>query len=264
MAQFNRHMIVTHKITRVHNNFQIERDALSGRPQCRHCHYRFPDWRGLRRHIIDDSCPLFDPNQSLQEPPADQRIFREFAQADAWMALIEQPELIRVLREHCVLCGKQCLTGKAMLEHLNLSHYDMWNESKIHAPVIINALRDAHPCQACGVTTPKAHACHVIRQMAIAHLLQHSDMIGRPRTWSRGKQLPPCLRNQLSTGSSLILAKGYVRHPGRPRVSNPSTRTIQAGTALMALPLVPTAKASRATTLHFEGTLNPVAAMPST
>ena len=189
MAQFNRHMIVTHKITRVHNAFQIERDALAGRPQCSHCHYRFPDWRGLRRRINDDSCPLFEPNRQLQEPPADQRIFREYAQADAWMAVIEQPELIQVLREQCVLCGKQCLTGKAMLEHLNLNHYDVWHESKIHAPVIINALRDAHPCQACGVNAPKAHACHVIRQMAIVHLLQRSDRKAKDLT--PGKPIAP-------------------------------------------------------------------------
>ena len=189
MAQFNRHMIVTHKITRDHNTFKPERDAAQGRPQCRHCQHRFYDWRGLRRRIVSNGCPLFDPDRSLQEPPADQSIFREHAQAEAWMALIEQPALIQVLREHCVLCGQFCFTGKSMLEHLNLHHFEMWAESKVHAPVIINALRDAKPCQACGVTAAKAHACHVIRQMAIVHTLTSTNR--RAQDTVHGKPVAP-------------------------------------------------------------------------
>ena len=52
---------------------------------------------------------------------------------------------------------------------MNLNHYEMWSTSKAQAPTIINALRDGKPCQACGKPIAKAHACHVIRQMAILH-----------------------------------------------------------------------------------------------
>lgn len=171
MPLLNKRLVVTHKVTRVHNLFWPERDALLGRPQCCHCLYKFSAWRGLSLCITAGSCPLFEPDLPPQEPPADQAIFGQRAQAEAWMALIEQPELIRTLRENCVLCGGYFFTGKVMLEHLNLNHFEMWAESKTKASVIAQALRDAHPCQACGKKADKAHACHVIRQMAIFHVL---------------------------------------------------------------------------------------------
>ena len=171
MSLLNKHMVVTHKAIRVHHPFDLMRDALQGRPQCRHCFFKFSDWRGLRVHITAGSCPWFDPDLQIQEPPADQAIFRDHVKAEAWMAMLEQPELVRALREHCVLCGRYFFTGKVMLEHLNLNHYEMWLESKTKAPIIINALRDAKPCQACGKKIDKAHACHVIRQMAILQVM---------------------------------------------------------------------------------------------
>ena len=167
MTALNRHLVLTHKITRTAQAFLPIRDALQGRPQCRHCHFKFYDWGGLKRHITWAGCPMFDPDLDSQVPPADQVIFREHAEADAWMALIEQPDLIGVLREHCVLCGRHFFSGKALLEHLNLNHYEMWLTSKAQAPAIIHALRDGKPCQACGKPIARAHACHVIRQMAI-------------------------------------------------------------------------------------------------
>ena len=150
MTALNRHLVLVHKISRTTHVFLSTRDALQGRPQCRYCHFKFYDWGGLKRHIPRDGCPMFDPDLEKQVPPADQAIFREHAHAEAWMALVEQPDLIGVLREHCVLCGRHFFTGKALLEHLNVNHYEMWSASKAQAPTIINALRDGKPCQACG------------------------------------------------------------------------------------------------------------------
>lgn len=188
-ALLNKHLVVTHRITRSYQSYSLERDALSGRPQCRHCQFKFFEWRGLRRHITTGSCPLFDPHLAPQVPPADQEIFREHAKAEAWAALLEQPELMQSLREHCVLCGRFFFTGKTLLEHLNLNHFEMWQDSRTHASVIINALRDGKPCQACGKTVVKAHACHVIRQMTIIHLLSSTGR--RAEDITPGKPVAP-------------------------------------------------------------------------
>ena len=106
MTALNRHLVLVHKITRTAQAFISTRDALQGRPQCRHCHFKFYGWGGLKRRIIWDGCPMFNPDLESQVPPADQAIFREHAHAEAWMALVEQPDLIGVLREHCSFRGR--------------------------------------------------------------------------------------------------------------------------------------------------------------
>ena len=88
MTQLNRRMVVTHKITRSPLAFTPIRDALQGRPQCRHCSFQFQDWRGLKRHIVKGGCPMYDRDLAHQVPPADQLIFREYARNDAWAALL--------------------------------------------------------------------------------------------------------------------------------------------------------------------------------
>ena len=77
---------------------------------------------------------MFDPDLEHQVPPADQLIFRDYARTDAWAALTEHTDHVTILREHCVLCGQYFFSGKALLEHLNHAHYEMWLESKHLAP----------------------------------------------------------------------------------------------------------------------------------
>ena len=235
MTQLNRHMVVTHKITRTLEMFEPIRDALQGQPQCRHCLFQFQDWRGLKRHIVKGGCPMFDPDLEHQVPPADQLIFRDYACADAWAALTEHADHVTILREHCVLCGQYFFSGKALLEHLNHAHYEMWLESKHLAPMIMDALRDTKPCQACGKSLVKAHACHVIRQMAIVRALHQSDRLaedvakGKPvapmppkpdQTW----QLPDSgqrIRSSPTTAQSFRSIHAF--HPGRDSADGTST-----------------------------------------
>ena len=235
MTSLNRHLVLTHKITRHKQSFLPVRDAQQGRPQCRHCHFKFYDWRGLKRHIVSDSCPLYAPDLPAQAPPADRPIFREHAQAGAWLALIEDVNLVQILREHCVLCGQYFFTGKSLLEHLNHHHYEMWSESKTLAPIINDALRDSKPCQACGKSIVKAHACHVVRQMAIIHALHTSNR--RAEDTVQGKPVAPTppkpdptwqipesglrVKAQSSTAQSFKIINTY--HPGRDSADGTST-----------------------------------------
>ena len=235
MTHLNRHLVITHKITRHKQPFLPVRDAQQGRPQCRHCHYKFYDWRGLKRHIVSNSCPLYTPDLPAQVPPADRPIFREHAQAGAWLALIEDVSLVQILREHCVLCGQYFFTGKSLLEHLNHHHYEMWSESKTLAPIINDALRDSKPCQACGKSIVKAHACHVVRQMAIIHALHTSNrsaedtVQGKPVAPTPPKpdpawQIPESglrVKAQPSTAQSFKIINTY--HPGRDSADGTST-----------------------------------------
>ena len=152
---------------------------------------------------------MFDPELAPQVPPADQMIFREPAQADVWMAMIEQPVLLQTLRENYALCGRYFFMGKSLLEHLNLNHFEMWNESKSYAYLIINDLRDAKPCQACGTTMTKAHSCHVIRQMA-----SYTSCVlptAMPRTLRRANQLHLCHPSLKIIGRSQNQAREFAR-----------------------------------------------------
>lgn len=111
-----------------------------------------------------------------------------------------------------------------------------WNPSTLRlAPVIIDALRDTKPCQACGKHLVKAHACHVVRQMAIVRALNQTNRLaedvaqGKPvapmppkpdKTW----QIPDAgqrVRNAPSAAQSFRSIQAF--HTGRDSADGTST-----------------------------------------
>ena len=129
----------------------------------------------------------------------------------------------------------------------------MWLESRHLAPVIIDALRDTKPCQACGKTLVKAHACHVVRQIAIIRALNQTDRLAEDV--AQGKPVAPMPPKPDKTGRFLTQASEYVTHQPRPKAFDLFMLFIQAVIVLMVPPPVHTAKVPKGVTLLFVGAL---------
>ena len=168
--------------------FVLLRDSEGGMPQCRHCGCRLATWRGLNHHIEHNNCPMFSAERPCQAAHVDLPDLRAYAVTQSWQALLENDELMNIVRTSCLLCNKAYHMGKDLLAHLQRMHYDVWNESKFHSSRVISFLRGTKPCGACGRDVSMEHNCHAIRQMAILQMMttknkfSHDVLTGAPRT----------------------------------------------------------------------------------
>ena len=171
-ALLHRHMSKRHKATPNSEQTVNLRDALHGKPQCRHCNKKFALWTGLIHHIEFISCPSFDSNKSWQVPPCDQEDLPQYVRNQSWEALC----LIDWFRSHCVVCARAFQTGKDILRHLARCHHSMWETSKTRMAEIVLRLNTTKACLACGLTQAATHSCHALRQFAIVPIMREQDL----------------------------------------------------------------------------------------
>ena len=174
-SQLTRHIRTTHKVIKKQYLFEPLRDAVAGRPQCSHCQAQLANRGGLQRHIVDNHCMYFDEHKPLQACLADDSQLRAIAASQDWQRLWQDADLLGQLRQYCSLCGLHFDSRKGMVEHLQKKHGDAWNLAQpFVAPLA--AQTSTNPCVACGHEGKRAHACPVIRQLALIQALQHEDL----------------------------------------------------------------------------------------
>ena len=129
-AQLTRHLRKAHKVSLQNCQFIPLRDALAGQPQCTHCGTKLSKRSGLQRHIVSNNCAFFDENRSL--------------------------------------CGLRHFSRKTLVEHLHRDHAHAWNIAQPFVATLAAQISNS-PCAACGHEGKRAHACPVIRQVALIH-----------------------------------------------------------------------------------------------
>ena len=174
-TQLKRHLRTTHKSAVQTNQFVPLRDALAGHPQCAHCNTKLATRGGLHRHITKDQCTFFDDTRPLQDCLADLPALREFASKGNWQDLWHHDQLLQQLRQCCSLCGLQYFSRKSMVEHLHRDHGSAWDLAQPHIATLA-AQTESNPCAACGHEGKRAHACPVLRQIALIQALHDHKM----------------------------------------------------------------------------------------
>ena len=169
------HLRKSHIITIEANQFFPLRDAAEGHPQCTHCLRRLASRAGLMRHICQFPCIHFDASRPWQAALADDPDLRRMAHQQDWSALWTNSELLDRIRRQCVLCGLHYASRKSMVEHLQKDHAQAW---ALAQPRITNlaASTTSNPCVACGHAGKRAHACPVLRQLAVIEELGQRDL----------------------------------------------------------------------------------------
>ena len=177
-AQLTRHLRKEHKVAFQFNQFLPLRDALAGQPQCTHCGTKLAKGTGLQRHIVHNHCMLFDCHRPLQDCLADHPVLRELAAQQQWA---QNEALLEQLRQCCSLCGLRRFSRKTLVEHLHREHGPAWNLAQPFVATLA-AQVTASPCEACGHEGKRAHACPVIRQVALIQALHDADMQAKDLT----------------------------------------------------------------------------------
>ena len=157
------------------NQFIPLRDAAAGHPQCTHCSRRLATRGGLLRHICHYPCIHFDEHQPWQAALADDPELRRMANLHDWSSLWTNHTLLEQIRRQCVLCGLQYATRKSMVTHLHRDHGQAWALTQPKVTTLA-ASTTTNPCVACGHAGKRAHACSVLRQLAIIEELTQQDL----------------------------------------------------------------------------------------
>ena len=102
-----RHELHVHGILHAEGpTLDIARDAVDGKPTCRHCGETFISWQNLRHHIQSFSCSEFD---STKAPPAVLQQHRhkllEYYDEGDLAPLANDRGLCYFLTQRCILCG---------------------------------------------------------------------------------------------------------------------------------------------------------------
>ena len=146
--------------------FRIERDALAGLPQCRHCDKTFQSWTNLRTHIEFGNCSQFDDSQAdSMELDKIRTLAVPLIRGPSFQALGDNKELVNYMLTHCCVCGKQQSRFSDMVHHLQLEHgnlalisqrlYEEWAHHR------------SSPCELCQVQYRTSHQCKILLQAAV-------------------------------------------------------------------------------------------------
>ena len=147
----------------------IARDAVEGKPTCRHCGDSFISWQNFRHHISSYACSEFD---STKAPPAQlqehrQRLLAYFDEGDM-APLANDRSLCYFLTQRCILCGFWSSRLQQMSAHMGRDHGDIYGMMGDVLPNVVRA-RTNSPCELCGQEfRSKTHTCPVKKQLGLA------------------------------------------------------------------------------------------------
>ena len=220
-AQLTRHLRQTHKVSTQLCQLRPLRDALAGQPQCTHCGTKLSKRSGLQRHMVSNNCAFFDEFRPLQACLADHPDLRALAAQQNWTPLWQDADLLDQLRQYCSLCGLRHFSRKTLVEHLHRDHAHAWNIAQPFVATLAAQIT-ASPCAAaCGHEGKRAHACPVIRQVALIQALHQENMQAKDlneRLPTMGNQLTSPskrARHQESAGKSSSRTPTFTFQPAR-------------------------------------------------
>ena len=123
-----RHELHVHGILHAEGpTLDIARDAVDGKPTCRHCGETFVSWQNLRHHIHSFSCSEFD---STKAPPAVLQQHRhkllEYYDEGDLAPLANDRGLCYFLTQRCILCGFWSSRLQQMSAHMGRDRGDVY------------------------------------------------------------------------------------------------------------------------------------------
>ena len=171
--------------------FRLQRDALAGLPQCRHCDKTFGSWTNLRTHIEFLNCPMFDGTQVLDmEMEQIQRRIVPLVQDPSLHELTQSQDLCNYMLTHCCLCGKHQSRFSDMIHHLQLAHGNIALTSQLLYRTWSSNRRS--PCDVCQVQYSTSHQCKILLQAAVIHQWHRfSTEVPRPHAQPGQADRPP-------------------------------------------------------------------------
>ena len=174
-AELAQHMKVQHRLAGL--TFNSARDCMMGTeqsPVCAHCSSVHVSLEGLRSHIVNGHCALFNPQACAEHLPIDQRV-EEACLNGTLRQLLGDPRQKLHLTLYCIQCGRKYQRAADLAAHLQGCHSRLWRQSQTLTQALVTTIYATEGCK-CNPSIGQKRANHVcipFRQIAMAfHRLQ--------------------------------------------------------------------------------------------
>ena len=189
LANLRRHCTTVHNHRTLRTPLgNIASHAVRGLPQCSHCFESFVSWRNFRTHIERNVCQVM----AMRQPEVQSEHFQEprrCAMQDRhltlllsktygtallhliprrlWTELLQQPNALKDLTSHCILCGQYHGRPQELNGHLRTKH-PTWMPHVLNKSAQLGRSQASHsPCRFCQKQFVNVHSCPVLTQCAL-------------------------------------------------------------------------------------------------
>eukprot|EP00438_Fugacium_kawagutii_P001696 Skav202610 [mRNA] locus=scaffold2348:196242:201056:+ [translate_table: standard] len=178
LTELQMHLLQAHGMKTIVWN--QSRDALRGEPQCRHCLQRYNTMNGLKQHIQNGRCMVFDGNARPQAPEVDEQLFAAFWSGQIRSRLEDADTRLR-LAHICQVCERQYDRSADLMVHLQQAHADLYHRSMRLQKWLIHRLYGQLGCLCSPVVENESpeHVCPIFVQMAITHTKYRIELYGK-------------------------------------------------------------------------------------
>ena len=145
---------------------------------CRHCGESFGTMHKVYRHIITQSCPVFDPNKTWTTFLDQHATLKQLVYTGNIQAILQQPDILSIFDLTCTLCCRQFKRKNDLQVHLLNIHAQYWKQVEAFVLKLVNHFQGSAVNCFC---TPKTkqwgkHQCSVFRQFALLRHVVFPDL----------------------------------------------------------------------------------------
>lgn len=167
-ATLAQHLQQIHKLAG--QSFNIARDSLQSQAICAHCGSAHTSLEGLRSHITQGRCRLFNP-AAISETTEICQEWLDMCLHGHLVALLQPPMTRMRLTLHCKQCGKVYSRAADLAHHLVNAHSRLWRQSQDLTLMLVSLLYGSLGCQ-CNPSIHQQrvnHICLPLRQVAMIY-----------------------------------------------------------------------------------------------
>ena len=167
-ATLAQHLQTVHKLAG--QSFNIARDSLQSQAICAHCGSAHTSLEGLRSHITQGRCRLFNP-AAISETTEICQEWLDMCLHGHLVALLQPPMTRMRLTLHCKQCGKVYSRAADLAHHLVNAHSRLWRQSQDLTLMLVSLLYGSLGCQ-CNPSIHQQRANHIclpLRQVAMIY-----------------------------------------------------------------------------------------------
>ena len=136
------------------------RDSIDNSPACAHCGCVYTSMTGLRSHISQGRCPMYNPEATPETLPIHAQWLR-FCVHGKLLELYRDPMTKLRLTLHCQCCDRRFQRSMDLSLHLQTAHAAIWHAAQGTIGMLVEALYAKCGC-VCNPSTSMPRVQHVL------------------------------------------------------------------------------------------------------
>eukprot|EP00435_Cladocopium_sp_Y103_P007847 s2152_g2.t1 len=180
-------------------SFHVGRDSISGEPACSHCGALYDTLSGLRSHIVQGRCEMYNP-YAVEESLTVEPTWVEACVGGNMKILLGNPQDRLRLTIRCQLCGVAYTRAADLAGHLQGGHARLWRQSQQLTMLLVHMLYSFGQCRCNPMIGQRrnSHVCLPLRQLSMIYCRLESMLLQEGRIFAPFQVSDSVLESMLS------------------------------------------------------------------